>query len=183
MGLFPVPPGDSPDGSADPKRRSEGSPGHASTSSSTTSPTPYSPGAQPYTYPAPQPPAPYSTAVQQQQGGASQIGTMPAVYMNHLPQQQVEQQQQQQQQQYIPNQRHRTRRAQMRLCTTMVLMRLSRGTNRQSLWLAQCLCRQQTLTSSDLPLLIYFCSIVSTACATLSEDVHAESFLFTYSFV
>jgi hypothetical protein len=102
--LFPVPPGDSPDGSADPKRRSEGSPGHASTS--TMSPTPYSPGAQayPYTYPAPQPPAPYPTTAvqQQQQGGASQIGAMPAVHANHLPQQQVDQQQQQQQ--YVPNQ-------------------------------------------------------------------------------
>ena len=99
--LFPVPPGDSPDGSADPKRRSEGSPGHAS--SSTMSPTPYSPGAQayPYTYPAPQPPAPYPTTAVQQ-GGASQIGAMPAVHANHLPQQQVDQQQQQQQ--YVPNQ-------------------------------------------------------------------------------
>ncbi|KAH8982956.1 velvet factor-domain-containing protein [Lactarius akahatsu] len=67
--LFPVPSSDSPDTPTDPKRRpdqAQASPGRAS--SSTLSPTPYSPGAQPYpyTYPAPQPPAPYPTAVQQQ---------------------------------------------------------------------------------------------------------------------
>ena len=89
--LFPVPPSDSPDGSADPKRRSDqsqGSPGRAS--SSTMSPTPYSPGAQqyPYTYPAPQPPGTYPTAVQQQQ------------HANHLPQQQGSMSEQQQQ--YVP---------------------------------------------------------------------------------
>ena len=85
--LFPVPPSDSPDGSADPKRRpdqSQGSPGRAS--SSTLSPTPYSPGAQqyPYTYPAPQPPAPYPAAVQQQQ--QQQQGGAPLGSVNHLPQ-------------------------------------------------------------------------------------------------
>ena len=102
--LFPVPLGDSPDGSADPKRRSDqsqGSPGRAS--SSTMSPTPYSPGAQPYpyTYPAPQPPAPYPTTVQQQQQqqGGAPLGAMSSVHANHLPQQQ-----QVADQQYIPNQ-------------------------------------------------------------------------------
>lgn len=89
--LFPVPPSDSPDGSADPKRRdqSQGSPGRAS--SSTMSPTP--PGAQqyPYTYPAPQPPAPFPTSVQPQQGGTP----LGANHTDHLPQMQ---------QQYIPNQ-------------------------------------------------------------------------------
>jgi hypothetical protein len=93
--LFPVPPSDSPDGSAaDPKRRSDqsqgGSPGRGS--SSTLSPTPYSPGAQqyPYTYPAPPPPAPYPTTVQQQQQpGGAPLGAMPPV--NHLPQVQQDQ--------------------------------------------------------------------------------------------
>ncbi|KAH9953749.1 velvet factor, partial [Russula dissimulans] len=61
--LFPVPSGDPSDVSADSKRRqdqAQASPGRASTS--TLSPTPYSPGAQqyPYTYPAPQPPVPFS---------------------------------------------------------------------------------------------------------------------------
>lgn len=105
--LFPVPSSDSPDASADPKRRpdqAQASPGRAS--SSTLSPTPYSPGAQqyPYTYPAPQPPAPYPTTVpqqqQQQQQGGAPLGAMSSVHANHLPQQQ----QVQDQQQYVPNQ-------------------------------------------------------------------------------
>lgn len=96
--LFPVPPSDSPEGSVDAKRRSDQQQGSPGRSSSTMSPAPYSPGAQPYpyTYPAPQPPAPYPTAVPQQQGGAP-LGTMPPVHANHLPQQQD-------QQQYVPNQ-------------------------------------------------------------------------------
>lgn len=103
--LFPVPPGDSPDGSADPKRRpdqTQGSPGRGS--SSTLSPTPYSPGAQPYpyTYPAPPPPAPYPSAVPQQQQqqpqGGAPLGAMPSVHANHLP----PQPQVQDQQHYVP---------------------------------------------------------------------------------
>ena len=99
--LFPVPPGDSPDGSADPKRRqdqTQSSPSRASTS--TLSPTPYSPGAQqyPYTYPAPQPPAPFSPGVPQQ---GAPLGNMASVHGNHIsPQQQA----QGQEQQYAPNQ-------------------------------------------------------------------------------
>ena len=99
--LFPVPSGDPSDGSADPKRRqdqAQSSPGRASTS--TLSPTPYSPGAQqyPYTYPAPQPPAPFPQGVPQQ--GAS-LGNMTSVHGSHIsPQQQA----QAQEQQYAPNQ-------------------------------------------------------------------------------
>ncbi|KAI9437983.1 velvet factor-domain-containing protein [Lactarius indigo] len=105
--LFPVPSSDSPDTPADPKRRpdqAQASPGRAS--SSTLSPTPYSPGAQqyPYTYPAPQPPGPYPTAVQQQppqpQQGGAPLAAMSAVHANHLPQQQ----QVQDPQQFVPNQ-------------------------------------------------------------------------------
>ncbi|KAI0296931.1 velvet factor-domain-containing protein [Multifurca ochricompacta] len=101
--LFPVPSGDSPDLSADPKRRqdqAQSSPGRTSTS--TLSPTPYSPGAQryPYTYPAPQPPAPYPPApgVPPQ---VAPLGTMQSVHGNHIPPQQ---QAQTQEQQYTPNQ-------------------------------------------------------------------------------
>ncbi|KAH9972551.1 velvet factor-domain-containing protein [Lactifluus volemus] len=99
--LFPVPSGDSPDGSAEPKRRqdqTQSSPSRASTS--TLSPTPYSPGAQqyPYTYPAPQPPAPFSPGVPQQ---GAPLGNMASVHGNHIsPQQQA----QGQEQQYTPNQ-------------------------------------------------------------------------------
>ena len=66
--LFPVPSNDSPDAAADPKRRTDPtqtSPSRASTS--TLSPTSYSPAAAqqyPYTYPAPQPPGSYPSAVQ-----------------------------------------------------------------------------------------------------------------------
>jgi hypothetical protein len=99
--LFPVPSGDSSDGSADPKRRqdqSQSPPGRASTSA--LSPTPYSPGAQqyPYTYPAPQPPAPFSPGVSQP--GAS-LGNIPSIHGNNLPPQQ---QPQTQDHQYPPNQ-------------------------------------------------------------------------------
>jgi Velvet factor len=99
--LFPVPSGDSPNGSADPKRRqdqTQSSPSRASTS--TLSPTPYSPGAQqyPYTYPAPQPPAPFSPGVPQQ---GAPLGNMSSVHGSHIsPQQQA----QAQEQQYAPNQ-------------------------------------------------------------------------------
>jgi len=98
--LFPVPSGDSSDGSADPKRRqdqSQSPPGRASTA---LSPTPYSPGAQqyPYTYPAPQPPAPFSPGVSQP--GAS-LGNIPSIHGNNLPSQQ---QAQAQDHQYSPNQ-------------------------------------------------------------------------------
>jgi hypothetical protein len=82
--LFPVPSGDSSDGSADPKRRQDpqASPGRASTS--TLSPTPYSPGTQqyPYTYPAPQPPAPFSPGLPQP---GAPLGAIPSVHANNLP--------------------------------------------------------------------------------------------------
>jgi hypothetical protein len=99
--LFPVPSGDSSDGSADPKRRqdqSQASPGRASTS--TLSPTPYSPGAQqyPYTYPAPQPPAPFSPGVSQP--GPSLANNIPSVHTNNLSPQQA----QAQDHPYPPNQ-------------------------------------------------------------------------------
>ncbi|KAI9449856.1 hypothetical protein BJY52DRAFT_1305769 [Lactarius psammicola] len=107
--LFPVPSSDSPDASVDPKRRpdQQASPGRAS--SSTLSPTPYSPGAQqyPYTYPAPQPP--YPTTVppqqQQQQQSGAPLGAMSSVHANHLPQQP----QVQDQQQYVSNNQPPTR--------------------------------------------------------------------------
>lgn len=99
--LFPVPSGDSSDGPADPKRRqdqSQSPPGRASTS--TLSPTPYSPGAQqyPYTYPAPQPPAPFSPGVSQP---GAPLGNIPSVHGNSLP---PPQQAQAQDHQYPPNQ-------------------------------------------------------------------------------
>jgi len=99
--LFPVPSGDSSDGSADPKRRQDqpqSSPGRASTS--TLSPTPYSPGAQqyPYTYPAPQPPAPFSPGVSQP---GPPLGNIPSAHGNNLPPQQ---QAQAQEHQFPPNQ-------------------------------------------------------------------------------
>jgi hypothetical protein len=99
--LFPVPSGDSSDGSADPKRRQDqpqSSPGRASTS--TLSPTPYSPGAQqyPYTYPAPQPPAPFSPGVSQP---GPPLANIPSVHANNLPPQQ---QAQAQEHQFPPNQ-------------------------------------------------------------------------------
>jgi hypothetical protein len=87
--LFPVP-GDS-DVSTDPKRRpdqAQSSPSRASTS--TLSSTPYSPGAQqyPYTYPAPQPPAPFSPGVSPQ---GAPLGNMPPVHGSNMsPQQQMQ---------------------------------------------------------------------------------------------
>lgn len=99
--LFPIPSGDSSDGSTDPKRRqdqSQSPPGRASTSA--LSPTPYSPGAQqyPYTYPAPQPPAPFSPGVSQP---GAPLGNIPSVQGNNLPPQQ---QAQAQDHQFPPNQ-------------------------------------------------------------------------------
>jgi hypothetical protein len=87
--LFPVP-GDSDD-SVDSKRRqdpAQSSPSRASTS--TMSPTPYSPNTQqyPYTYPAPQPPAPFSPGVSPQ---GAPLGNMPSVHSNNMsPQQQAQ---------------------------------------------------------------------------------------------
>ena len=86
--LFPVP-GDS-DVSADPKHRQDqgqSSPSRASTS--TLSPAPYSPNTQqyPYTYPAPQPPAPFSPGVS---SPGAPLGNMPSVHNNNMSPQQVQ---------------------------------------------------------------------------------------------
>jgi len=98
--LFPVPSGDPSDVSADSKRRqdqAQASPGRTSTS--TLSPTPYSPGAQqyPYTYPAPQPPVPFSPGVSQQ---GPPLGNIPSAHGNNTS----SQYQAQQDHQFPPNQ-------------------------------------------------------------------------------